>query len=359
MMTDEWWKKPPMSPTERLRVYGVPSPSVEQLLKGPHYDVRAHYARVKVLYDAYPYTESEACDENTELVLSLALERADRQPNVQVTAQLRSLIDRVLVREGFYRPSFSHLIDEPPTLNWIDLIERPSLIREEQFFANYQEPFSEMAAGLVSFLVEFINHHAPEAAFAEASSSLSSVSFVELARQAPDLLDSLVSSLIASKTSDESTPLFPRLQESILTNLIAASGYTPEQVERMGNPKLVFPLGSDLPLRARSEAYLKETPFLELMLMPLPFDIPDAIRFEHTHLVAGSGHGKTQFLQHMILGYLQRPDPPALIVIDSQGEMLEKIQRLSLFGPGGALADRIVIVDPEDDVSPRSTCSTH
>src|ERR1019366_10333911 len=78
----------------------------------------------------------------------------------------------------------------------------------------------------------------------------------------------------------------------------------------------------------------------------LPFAIPEAARFEHTHIVAGSGHGKTQTLQHLILSDLATPDPPAMVIIDSQGDMIGKISRLTLFD--GALADRLVIIDPRD-----------
>jgi hypothetical protein len=66
------------------------------------------------------------------------------------------------------------------------------------------------------------------------------------------------------------------------------------------------------------------------------------------HVVGGSGHGKTQLLQRLILNDLQREQPPALVIIDSQGEMLRKIQRLKLFSPGEPLSDRIIIIDPED-----------
>ena len=45
------------------------------------------------------------------------------------------------------------------------------------------------------------------------------------------------------------------------------------------------------------------------------------------HIVGGSGHGKTQLLQKLILNDLQREHPPSLIIIDSQGEMLAKVQR--------------------------------
>src|SRR3984957_7418916 len=74
----------------------------------------------------------------------------------------------------------------------------------------------------------------------------------------------------------------------------------------------------------------------------------DQQRYEHMHVVGGSGHGKTQLLQRLILEDLQRERPPALIIIDSQGEMLRKLQQLELFAPGGPLSRRLIIIDPED-----------
>jgi hypothetical protein len=94
--------------------------------------------------------------------------------------------------------------------------------------------------------------------------------------------------------------------------------------------------------------YLKNTPLEMLFHAPVPFSFEDRARLEHMHVVGGSGHGKTQLLQHLILSDLQKDETPALIVIDSQGEMLRKIQRLALFAPGERLADRLVIIDPED-----------
>ncbi len=95
-------------------------------------------------------------------------------------------------------------------------------------------------------------------------------------------------------------------------------------------------------------AYLHDTPLEALFYAPVPFAISDEQRYEHMHVVGGSGHGKTQLLQRLILSDLQRDKPPALIIVDSQGEMLRKIQRLDLFAPGGKLADKLVLIDPED-----------
>lgn len=99
------------------------------------------------------------------------------------------------------------------------------------------------------------------------------------------------------------------------------------------------------------DIYLHDTPFAALFDIELPFAIAEDVRFEHTHIVAGTGHGKTQTLQHLVMGDLSQPPEtaPALVIIDSQGDMLEKIARLDLFDPeDGPLSNRLVMVDPTD-----------
>jgi Type IV secretion-system coupling protein DNA-binding domain len=65
-----------------------------------------------------------------------------------------------------------------------------------------------------------------------------------------------------------------------------------------------------------------------------PLVLPLSARFEHTHIVGGSGHGKTQLLQQLILYDLERVSKgeASLIVIDSQGDMLGKIRSLASVG---------------------------
>jgi hypothetical protein len=99
------------------------------------------------------------------------------------------------------------------------------------------------------------------------------------------------------------------------------------------------------------ELYLQHTPLEGLFHSQVALSFADEQRFEHMHVIGGSGHGKTQFLQHLIHGDLTRADPPALIVIDSQGDMLRKIERLDLF-TRAPLNDRLVIIDPEDVAFP-------
>lgn len=83
-------------------------------------------------------------------------------------------------------------------------------------------------------------------------------------------------------------------------------------------------------------------------------DIPPEIRVEHTHILGPSGSGKTTLLQNQIIWdyvlpeldednyYKVNPNPPAYIVIDPKGLMVERLSKRAI------LADRLVIVDPFD-----------
>ena len=78
------------------------------------------------------------------------------------------------------------------------------------------------------------------------------------------------------------------------------------------------------------------------------------VRFSHAHVMGGSGHGKTQLLQTLIYRDLISPARPSVIVIDSQGDLINTISHLSLFDPGmeRSLADRFLLIDPADTEHP-------
>jgi len=140
------------------------------------------------------------------------------------------------------------------------------------------------------------------------------------------------------------TPLFRKLRDQLTENLEAAS----ERYRTKTVPEL-FKKYPDPPAFIADIA--RDTPFLDFYAATLPFAIPRASRFEHLHLVGGSGHGKTQCLQLFILEDLARAaeEPFGLALIDSQGDFIQKLTRLNVFNPdGGTLADRLVLIDPND-----------
>lgn len=145
-------------------------------------------------------------------------------------------------------------------------------------------------------------------------------------------LGNAVQNVIAPFFQDNDYNHFKKLRERLDANL-----------HRTHRTQPIFPRdykGDDV-----IDAYLSGTILKELFRLRTPFTIPEKSRFEHTHIVAGSGHGKTQTLQYFIAKDLEevaRHDK-SVIVIDSQGDLINTILKAKTLPP-----DRIVLIDPED-----------
>jgi len=141
--------------------------------------------------------------------------------------------------------------------------------------------------------------------------------------------------------------LFKNLLETLDDNLLRASGIHPDYPGESSRQVILPTQVKEKNPSALIHAYLAGTPFAEFFNKPMPFSIPLEKRFEHMHVVGGSGHGKTQFLQSLMLNDLdqvQRGDA-SLIVIDSQGDMINKIMQLASLG---RMSERLVYIDPTD-----------
>lgn len=144
--------------------------------------------------------------------------------------------------------------------------------------------------------------------------------------------------------------ILPRLRDRLERNLVTASGGNPADVRGFNRtPKLPTQFDTKDPA-VLIGTYLGGTPLLTLFRQDLTFTIPTTARFEHHHIVAGSGHGKTQTLQYLIDQDLDAvaDGRRTVIVLDSQGDLIRNISRLAEFAPGRPLHDRIVIIDPID-----------
>ncbi len=169
-----------------------------------------------------------------------------------------------------------------------------------------------------------------------------SISVVERIDDPVRLLDQLVRASLGSP--------FRRLEETVKENLLLASGIDPH---RPSTKSLIMPSGAkDRTPSSLVEKYLRGTPFVGFFRMTAPFNIPFSARFEHTHIVGGSGHGKTQLLQSLILRDIEQlaQGRGSIVVIDSQGDMIRTILNLSELSPSAdeSLADRVVLIDPND-----------
>jgi hypothetical protein len=165
-------------------------------------------------------------------------------------------------------------------------------------------------------------------------------------------LGTVTETMLGTILGDESAAaiLLPHLRRRLERNLIGASGGNPADVQSF-NRALKLPTQMDAKDPALLVAsYLTGTPLFPLFDQTLDFTIHTKSRFEHHHIVAGSGHGKTQTLQYLIAHDLEAvaSGNRTVIVLDSQGDLIRNIANLAVFAPGGALHDRIVIIDPSD-----------
>ncbi len=144
--------------------------------------------------------------------------------------------------------------------------------------------------------------------------------------------------------------LFPKLADRLDRNLVAVSGGNPADPGSFTRqPKL--PSQSDEKDPAKLvHSYLSGTPLSAIFDQSVLYTIPQPVRFEHQHIVAGSGHGKTQTLQYLIASDLEAvaSGGQSVVVLDSQGDLIRNIAGLKEFAPGGPLHDRVVIIDPTD-----------
>lgn len=157
-------------------------------------------------------------------------------------------------------------------------------------------------------------------------------------------MDKLIGELQRERYRDAGlfVDLFNRLWLNLCEVSDIADPYEPKKPVRP-------PSTSDLPLDEAVRAYFRGTPFFEFFLAPIPLKFTHEVRFSHMHVLGGSGAGKTQLLQNLILSDLTSEDPPSLVVVDSQGDLINKLSRLALFNPdGGPLAGRLVLITPKD-----------
>jgi hypothetical protein len=144
--------------------------------------------------------------------------------------------------------------------------------------------------------------------------------------------------------------LFERLRRRLDYNINIASGIDPADPDA-SRKAVILPSKANMTPEALIATYLDATPFADFFQTPLPFSIPLQARFEHMHIVGGSGHGKTQLLQHLILHDLEKlVEKGSIVVIDSQGDMIRTITHLAGFSPTayGGVSDRLVLIDPND-----------
>jgi len=157
----------------------------------------------------------------------------------------------------------------------------------------------------------------------------------------------IIEILLLTGTGDDHADIgaFEWFRKLCHKNICEASGLNPDQFGLVERKKLILPTESKLPIEKQIAVYLKGSPFKTLFEYKVKLAFPEDTRFEHHHIVAGSGHGKTQTLQYLIANDLEKVvrEQASIVVIDSQGDLIRNILNLECVD-----SDNLVLIDPTD-----------
>lgn len=315
-------------------------------------DTLALYSNVKALQDASPYQAEGLSDFIVEVVLE-ACRRADVVPVDPLTEALTVLVDE-LVR-------YDHLLFGFPTTIGFDGLTpeeavelRAFLARKDRFLRDHERQ-ADIWREKVIRIIEGLLGYLPATAFKETWDDDDpepgpmgiSVPLVDLIEEPKEAIERLVMTFFDDDVMN--ADIFTSLRTQLDRRALLASGIDWED-RQSTKRKLVLPTASSERQPARVvETYLQGTPWEAFLLTPLPFSIPFPARFEHTHILGGSGHGKTQLLQLSIARDLEERGEHrrGIVVIDSQGDLISTISHLSLLQPN-TTGDRVMLIDPND-----------
>jgi hypothetical protein len=296
-------------------------------LKGDMAELYKQYARLSKYADQADDTCKAIC-ETVVAKAGLAIHSPLRDDAFQLSQNL-------LIYGGYYPlPEIDFTKDIPIGEIWDHTKALKLQLELYQNPGHKQEIMDLLALYVQAFLPQFTANGSP----------LGYAQFVDMHHAPAATIDWLIP-FAMRKVHEEN--LFKRLGHTLFNNICQASGINPDRDDPDKVKQLWASMCQGITREVMTTLYLNQTPFEDFWLKPIRFSIPEKTRFEHMHIVAGSGHGKTQTLQNLILSDLSKvaTGERSVIVIDSQGDMINNLLARAAVGE---LSDRVVLIYPKD-----------
>ena len=333
---------------KRLILFG---PKVHALYNGLFRTKDAN--ETAALYDevATLFVEADVADEAglqnvATMLINSAAERFGFAGGTRPHTALAHFVTRIIDYEGWWLLPDIDWNQKRETSAWWEL--RDQLHRQRNLVLDMNETLHLIDAGIIHILAPLANCLGAVDPTPDEHALTVQTSLLHRVSDLPAVLDTVLQNAHAEDLVDAG--LFTRLRDQIERNLIVASG------GNLLDPR-TYQKATVLPSRSAqkdphtlTDTYLHAMPLLEFATQETVFTIPTRTRFEHMHIVAGSGHGKSQTLQYLIANDLEAvaAGKRSVVVIDSQGDPIENIRQLKVFAPGEPLHDRVVVIDPTD-----------
>lgn len=305
-------------------------------------DTQELYAQAKYARARSPLADETQCGRFLlDIIFEICARHDVATPSIPMGEALYATIQSLLYAEGFLLE-----LPEESTLSKLTVEEgihlRATLGRHLRFLNDHERLLAQWREKLV-WLFSGILDYLPVSAFKEAENTTDDalmfpeVAIAALCTNLPEVLDRINITLVDDDVIN--AHLFDLARERLNDNLYVASGIPPERRDAASKVRMPSEHAPASPEHLAA-VYLQGTPFRTFFEATLPFAIPAQSRLEHMHILGGTGHGKSQLIQ-----YLLTREKGGFCVIDSQGDMIEKIARRF---------DNVILLDPTDVEYPLS-----
>ncbi|MDB5870651.1 MAG: hypothetical protein JWQ07_93 [Ramlibacter sp.] len=315
-------------------------------------DTRVLLAQVEALKAASAVSDNAA---ELEFIMSV-LEEAGRQVDGTLGMRIGEPVFQLLSRLFTHEPLGMPILPDASDLGLAEGANYRNRLRQAvRMFSNDDYYLGKWKEAITAILM-MLYREFPEQAFVDPDEDGNFEEYSRLSPTAPlytyvkdigVVIHKIYATVFASDLQTDK--LFDDLREQLLINIASASNI-PIEERYTTSKKWVMPeekSGADAAELVR--VYLAGTPFIDILATEIPLYIPEAVRFEHTHIVAGTGHGKTQTLQFLIAGDIEEAikEKRSVVVMDSQGDLLQTLMHSDYFADPG-LRERFIYIDPMD-----------
>ncbi|MBX3512054.1 MAG: DUF87 domain-containing protein [Xanthobacteraceae bacterium] len=309
-------------------------------------ELEALYRRVTGAYQVSIFNREYAELDFVRAVVEGACHRTGRSPDADLQDAMLELVWQLLIQEPILyglpeAPDFQHLSLQQRQA-WRRLLAvKERVLRDADYYVQvWREKIIRLLEGLMAYFPSF--------AFADADErgpgAVYRVALIDVCARPAEAIERVMATFY---DDDIVRPgLFDLIRERLDDNLCRASGLTREEALRARS--VVSPTNAKaMSPRELVGNFLVGTPLAELLLTEVPFWIPEQTRFKHMHILAGTGHGKTQTIQHLLSADIARVlrSEASVVVMDSQGDLIRTISNLKVFADN---PDKLCLIDPHD-----------